>query len=195
MRVDLYSLIHKAQRKHLFELSIKIGQTDLRDGSQVSDLKEELRDAVKWLREHAEHEETFVHPLFHKIGGQGDFIEQEHHDLEHLLENLEKSLASESQGDLYTRFNQFLAAYLAHIDSEEMAQKDILWKHYDDGALMEVMKKFKENRTPSQSMEDLEFMLPCLSPEETERILGTMKGNVPDHVYEAACLIVPKPYR
>lgn len=192
MRVDLYSLIHKAQRKHLFDLSFKIGRTDFRDASQISVLKEEIKAIIIHLYKHAKVEETFIHPLFKKIGGQGDVIEEEHRDLETLLGDLEKSLLAENQENLYTRFNQFLIAYLSHIDAEETAQKDILWKHYDDSTLMDVLKRFQESRTPDQSMDDLKFILPCLNPQETEKILKSMKGSVPDKVYESVEVMAQK---
>ncbi len=192
MRVDLYTFIHKAQRKHLFDLSVKIGRSDFRDASQVSLLKKELRGMVARLKEHASHEETFIHPFFHKIGQQGELIEREHHDLEILLEELEKNIDTLDQGQLYTQFNRFLAAYLTHMDDEEKAQRDILWKHFDDEALMEVMKKFRAQQTPTQFMEDLEFLFPTLTAEEVERILGGMKGVVPEATYQAVSLMAKK---
>jgi hypothetical protein len=184
MRFDLYSIMHKAQRKNLFDLSFKIGRADFSDASQVTALKDEVKAVIVRLQEHAHHEETFIHPLFQKIGAQGDSLEKEHRDLEILFEGLEKCLDSENQTDLYVHFNRFLTAYLNHIDAEEIAQKDILWKYYDDEALKEVMKEFKQSRTLNEAMTDLEYMFPCLTPQEIQGILGGMKGVVPDTVYE-----------
>jgi uncharacterized membrane-anchored protein YjiN (DUF445 family) len=189
MRFDLYSLIHKAQRKHLFDLSVNIGRANLKDPAQLSPLKEELEIMVERLRKHAEVEDTYIHPLFHKIGNQGEMIEKEHHDLERLLDNLEKSLSLENQESLYTRFNQFLIAYLSHIDAEETAQKDILWKHYDDKTLQEVIQRFTASLTPEQSLDSFKFIFPCISLQERDSILNSLKENAPKHVYEAVCLI------
>ena len=41
-------------------------------------------------------------------------------------------------------------------------------------------------------MEDLEFLFPGLNAEEIERILGGMKGVVPDATYEAVSLMAKK---
>ncbi len=192
MRVDLYTFIHKAQRKYLFDLSVKIGRSDFRDASQVSLLKKELKVMIARLKEHASNEETFIHPFFHKIGQQGNSIEREHHDLEILLEDFEKNIDTLDQSKLYTQFNRFLAVYLTHIDDEEKAQEDILWKHFDDEALLDVMKQFRARQTPTQAMEDLEFIFPGLNAEEIERILSGMKGVVPDATYQAISLMAKK---
>jgi hypothetical protein len=192
MRFDLYSVVHKAQRKNLYELSVKIGRADFQDATQVTAIKGEIKTLLTRLRKHAHHEETFVHPLFHQIGTHGNTIEAEHRDLELIFEALEKCLDTENQSELYTRFNRFLTAYLTHIDAEETAQKDILWKHYDDAALLEVMKKFNANRTLDESLEDLEYMFPSLSPQEIQGILGSMKGSVPNTVYETVSAMAQK---
>lgn len=78
------------------------------------------------------------------------------------------------------------------MDDEEKAQRDILWKHFEDEALLEIMKQFRARQTPAQMMDDLEFMFPALSPEEIERILDGMKDVVPDAIYETVSVMAKR---
>ena len=183
MRLDIYSPMHKAQRKNLFELSIKIGRADFSEAAQVATLKSEVQAIIASLRKHAQHEETFIHPLFKQLGTEGEHLEEEHHDLEITFANLEKCLAAEKQNDLYTQFNRMVVAYLKHIDAEETAQQDILWKHYDDAALMEAMKKFHASRKQEETMQAYEYMFPSLNPQEIQGMLCGAKAVFPADVY------------
>ena len=62
MRVDLYSAIHKAQRKYLFEISIAIGSADPSDPVQVAGIQQKIKDAILNLKDHADNEKTYIHP-------------------------------------------------------------------------------------------------------------------------------------
>ncbi len=49
-RVDLYSLIHKAQRVRLFALSTKIAKADLENSAELAVIKQELEAIIKHLK-------------------------------------------------------------------------------------------------------------------------------------------------
>lgn len=196
MKVDVYTKIHKAQRKHLFALSVKIGRTDFMDAEQVSHLKEEIQKTINNLRKHSQHEEHFIHPLYAELGNQAKLFEHEHHDLENSLEMLEKMIADHNYDGqkIYAEYNRFVAFYLRHIDDEESAQREILWKNYDNDRLMEIIKSFQQSRTPQEGMQDLEFLLPCLNIHETLEILTGMKKGAPETAFQAALQIVEKSF-
>lgn len=172
MRFNVYATIHKAQRYHLFHLSIKIGQADLLDHQQFQHIKEELQEMIQHLKEHAINEETFIHPLYYQMKEDLTFLEHQHEEIEAILEKLQHYLESNTNpSELYTLVNQLIAHYLLHIDEEEKVQQTHLWPAYTDAELKAVIDKFKQSRTVDQNEKDLAFILPCLN--QTEKGLFT----------------------
>lgn len=174
-KVDLYTLIHKAQRAHLFSLSSRIGRADLSDEKEFNSIEQESRDMIAHLREHSVSETTFIHPLFYEIGDQISVIEHEHDDLEKELNKLEHILDEKNWKDLYPELNRFIAAYLTHQEEEERMQIDILWKYFDDSRLADVMTAYKKSRTPEQHAANLKFLAFGISLPELARMLQGAK--------------------
>jgi hypothetical protein len=194
MRYSIYNAIHKAQRQRLFELSIKIGRANFNDPAQAAEVKDDLKKMIAHLRKHSHTEETFIHPLFAKIDHTEHKLETEHHALEKLLNNLEENAPGNDGDKLYTEFNRLLAAYLQHIDAEEIAQSEILWKHFSDEELMEVSKRFQQSLSPQEVMENMKFMLPCLSAPEITNFLSNMKNKMPSPAFQLLCEIAEKAF-
>jgi len=182
-RVDLYSLIHKAQRVRLFALSTKVAKADLQNSAELEVIKLELETIIKHLKAHAHHEATFVHPLLEEVSNLADLLSDEHEELEEGLELLEEVIEQKNWEVLYTELNRFIALYLIHQDQEEAAQIDVLWKNFDDAKLNSVMTAFKASRSAEESREDLEFMIPCLNISELAQIF---KGPVFENICNVA---------
>ena len=166
MRIDLYSAIHKAQRFHLFELANAIGGADLANERIAGTIAERVRHMVEHLRDHAHNEEKYIHPLFDAAGAGAGPLRHEHDQLEAELAEIERVLREGPPRDLYAAYTRFVANYLLHLSEEEDAQKEILWRHYDDQTLREVLDRFKSERPREKAAADLEFMLPALSTPE-----------------------------
>lgn len=188
-RVDFYTLIHKAQRAHLFALSTKIGRADLSDEEELKSIEQELREIIAHLNEHSHNETTFIHPLYNEIGNQVAGIDDEHDDLEVELHKLEAILSVKGWGGLYSAFNRFIALYLMHQDEEETMQEEILWKYFDDGRLDAALTAFKMSRPLAQTMEGLKFMVPHLSNSELAGILQSIKDSAPTPAFLAVSQI------
>lgn len=171
MRVDLYGLIHKAQRFHLSDFLIRLGKTNASDERSMELLGAELRGLIEHLRDHANNEEQYIHPLFEKIGGAAT-LERQHLDLEEGLTGLEQILSALDWEGLYGRVARFVGNYFLHLDEEETAQRTTLWPNYGDKELAAVFERFKAERAPERAKADLEFMVPALSPAESRRLLG-----------------------
>ena len=174
MRIDLYTGIHKAQRYHMFRLANEIGRADISDERAVADVLARVRRMVDHLRDHAQNEETYIHPLFDALGSDADHLRHEHHDLERDLEGLERVLGERSLQDLYAAYTRVLGRYLLHLSEEEDAQKQILWKHYDDEALRAVLDRFKAERARDKATADLEFMLSAMSMPELVKLFRSL---------------------
>jgi hypothetical protein len=188
-KTDFYTLIHKAQRAHLFALCSRIGRTDFSDPSEIKLIKQELEHNIAHLRDHSNNEDTFIHPLFKEVGNQSLIIDHEHDELEEGLLKLERIVEEKKWEELYSEFNRFIASYLMHQDEEERAQEEILWKHFDEARLSSVMNAFKASRSPSIGMQDLKFMIPCLSIPELTQMFNGMKLSAPQPAFQAACQI------
>lgn len=174
MRVDLYGLIHKAQRFHLSDFLIRVGKADPADQRSMELLATELRDLIAHLRDHAINEEVYIHPLLEQIGGAAA-LEREHLDLDERLTGLESVLSSRDWQGLYPRVARFFGEYLLHLDDEESAQRTSLWPNYGDEELAAVFQRFKAERAPESAKADLEFMLPALSTAERTRLVAPVK--------------------
>lgn len=187
MRVDLYTAVHKAQRFHLFRLSSEIGTTDFTDADAAAHISDRVHDIGAHLRDHARNEETYIHPLYREIGRVVEDIEREHHELESALGELERIVDEKRWDELYPRYTRFLGNYLLHLDEEEALQKNVLWQHCDDQALLAVFQRFKAERSATDSAADLELMLPALSTIELTRMFAGMKASAPAQAFQAAC--------
>lgn len=188
-KVDLYTFIHKAQRVHLFNLTIKIGRADFSDEAETNSIEQELRDMIARLKAHSIHEDTLIHPLFRELGDQAATIDEEHDELGQELLKLEHILDHKRWDALYPQLNRFISIYLAHQDEEEILQTEVLWKHFDNARLGTVMTAFQANRTPAQKMDDLKFIIPALNIAELTKMFLGMKASSPAPAFEAACQI------
>ena len=123
-KIDLYTVIHKAQRTHLFDLCAKIGRTDFSDAQATSTIEQEMREIIEHLRQHGVNEDTFIHPLFRELGDHASAIDDEHDDLDKELHKLECILDKKNWSGLYPEFARFIGVYLLHQDEEERAAQD-----------------------------------------------------------------------
>lgn len=187
MRVDLYTTIHKAQRFHMFELANAIGGTDLEAGDNAKALSARVRDIIEHLRDHAQNEETYIHPLFDAVGNGATPLRHEHDDLEADLERLERVLGDGRRHDLYPAYTRFVGKYLLHLSEEEDAQRQVLWPRYDDETLESVLDRFTAERPRDKAAADFVFMLPALSVPELAGLLRGMKHAVAADAFGHAC--------
>lgn len=170
MRFDLYSLIHKGQRKYLFDLSCDIGRTNASDKKQCQNISKRIHEMASLIEEHRQNEETFIHPLFAEVGMLDTVLDADHDKLKEKLEHLKELSTKNNINMLYKEFNKFLAEYLLHTAEEERQQELVLWKHFDDERLMSVMRSFAASKTSEEMMAGFELMAPALNIEELMRI-------------------------
>jgi hypothetical protein len=189
MRVDLYTLIHKAQRFHMFRLSDDIGRADLADEGATTRICNELHSIIARLRDHAQNEEAYIHPLYDKSGAGANALDAGHQALESGLEKLERLINERVWEEIYPAYTRFLGMYLIHLDEEEQAQRDVLWQHYTDQELAAVFNRFKAERPPALAKSDLEFMLPALSVTEITRMFQGIKASAPAPAFQGACAL------
>lgn len=192
MRVDLYTFVHKAQRLHMFRLSEAIGSADLSQVDEVDDIEKQLVELIDHLKDHAQNEKNYIHPLYQKVGAVGDHFDGEHESLDIEIHKIEKIMQEKRWNELYTVYARFLGIYLLHIDEEEASQREILWKHYDDKVLSETFMRFKSERPQHLAKKDFEFMLPALSVPELTKMFRGIKASAPAAAFQGSCEIAAK---
>ena len=62
MRTDLFTPIHKALRRNLFETAIALGRTDFTSPQETAAAEKLVAECLGFLREHADHEDRHVLP-------------------------------------------------------------------------------------------------------------------------------------
>lgn len=187
MRVDLYTFVHKAQRFHMCRLSEEMGTTDFSRATDADGMGKQVLEMMEHLKDHARNECKYIHPLFQKVGSVGAHFDKEHEHLEREIKKIESIVAEKRWENLYAVYARFLGVYLLHLDEEEAAQRDVLWKHIEDAELAETFNRFKAERPPELAKADFEFMLPALSIPELTQMFRGMKASVPAAVFNWAC--------
>lgn len=180
MRTDLYGMVHKAQRYHLFTFAQDLSRADLTNDGVRTDLARRVHGIVEMLRDHAANEERYIHPLFERLGAGADAIDTEHHALEARLAELVAIVDGGRWDELYRVTMRFIGEYLLHIDAEERAQAEVLWPNYSDAELTAVFVRFKAERDPAADRADLALFLPALSVPELTGLLGRIRGSAPE---------------
>lgn len=187
MRVDLYTFVHKAQRFHLFRLSEVMGMTDFSNSLEAEEIANKTLHLMEHIKDHAQNEKNYIHPLFQAIGAVGNHFDNEHTELDKYIEKIEAIVAEKRWSELYSTYTKFIGTYLLHLDEEEAAQRDVLWQSYEDKDLAAVFNRFKVERPPHLSKADLEFMLPALSIPELTQMFRGIKASAPDNAFQGAC--------
>lgn len=163
------------QRERLFTLAVEIGAADTAEPDGAGHLAERCLAMTQELREHAEHEDHYIHPLLRERAPEAaDALDAEHVRLDAALAALDdrarrlQTTPAESLPDaqhgLYLTVNELISAYLAHLHAEETVAMPALWDRCSDAELGEVFAAFKASRTPEENLTDLRGMLPSLPP-------------------------------
>jgi hemerythrin-like domain-containing protein len=199
MRIDLYTHVHKKQRKGLFALSSKVGEANFTDSATVTDIYNDLILMTNELREHAFHEETFIHPLLErKIPRSERALHHEHVMLKKYLADLETNYRhlqmltphykkSQEQGlEFYRLLNRFIATYLTHIDAEEYVIQN-LWEIAVDAELTGIMIAFQTYDGTEKGQKWLATHLPMMNSDEQQLMFKTAQMLAPENIFITMC--------
>ena len=196
---SLYTNIHKAIRKEIFETCILAGNTDLSETKPLQSFLDKFNNLLSLLRKHSFHEDTFIHPLLeHKKLPEFALLEAEHSELEmqsqHLEQMLSQALTSENktsflfQGNqFYLALNQFASDYLKHLFLEETKIMAVLHENYAMPALTEVIEQFKKAQPLEEAMQSLRMMFTAIHPAETLVILSSIQKGAPYELFQKIC--------
>jgi hypothetical protein len=193
VRTDFYTVVHKALRKRLFEAVILAGTSDYADPVERASLARTVGEVVTMLREHADHEDEFIHPVLAEVLPEAaKTLHAEHEELDRALDEVERAFdvaAAERSGAsahlAYRTLARFAAHFLAHVEDEETGQPR-LWEMADETRLAAAMMAFKRSRTLDQTLAGWANMLPAMNAAERTRMFRALKVGAPEAVFGAA---------
>ena len=194
-RYVIYRNIHKAIRHIMYSTSLALGSADFRDQQSMRESLDQLRETIFLLTEHAEHEETFVHPpLEIRVPGITKSFEQNHEDDERLFEQLrdlggqiEAARDSDQKVDLgnqiYSVFNTYIGDYLGHLDREEAELEQALWDHFTDQELADIDHELMGSIPPERMAVWVGVICKSWNASELTDILAAMKQVTPPEAF------------
>ncbi len=194
-RYVIYGNIHKAVRHIMYTTALALGSADFRDQKSMRESLDQLRETIITLQEHAEHEETFVHPpLESRVPGITKSFEENHEDDERLFDRM-RELGSqiEAAGDndqrvdlgnqLYGIFNTYIGDYLGHLDREEAELEQALWDHFTDQELADIDHKLMGSIPPERMAVWVPVICNSWNASELTTILAGMKQGAPPDAF------------
>ncbi|MEU9131468.1 hemerythrin domain-containing protein [Kitasatospora sp. NPDC048540] len=188
--IDLYRNVHLGQRRRLLGLAVELGRADAARPGRVAALAGECLAMTRELREHADHEDAFIHPLLRERAPEAaDALEAEHLRLDASLAALDRRARSlpqagdpalpEAQHALYLALNELISAYLAHLHAEETVAMPALRDRCEESELAGVLRDFHASRAPEAAVADLRQMLPALPPAVRADIVRGLPAEGP----------------
>ena len=194
-RYVIYGNIHKAVRHTLYSTALALGSADFRDQKSMRESLEQLQGTITMLQEHAEHEETFIHPaLESRVHGITKPFEENHQDDERLFDRM-RELGSqiEAVGDndekvalgtqLYGMFNTYIGDYLGHLDREDEELEQALWDHFTDQELADIDHKLMGSMPPERMPVWMPVICNSWNASELTAILVGAKQSAPPEAF------------
>ena len=194
-RYVIYQNIHKAIRYMIYSTALALGSADFRDQKSRQDSLEQLRGTITLLEEHAEHEETFVHPsLESRVPGITKSFKENHQDDERLFNRM-RELGSQIEAaadneqkvalgnELYGIFNTYIGDYLSHLDREEGELEQALWDNFRDEELAEIDHRLMGSVPPERMGLWVDIIGNSWNASDLTTILAGMKQSAPPEAF------------
>lgn len=198
-RTDFYTVVHKGLRKRLFETVVLAGTTNYANPDDRAKLAATVAEVMTILREHAHHEDEFLHPIIAEVlPGVARTLALEHEEHNRALDEVDRAFKvafAERTGAAthlaYRVLAQFTAHFLSHIEEEEAGQRHV-WELAGEARLAAGMVAFKRSRTLDQTLAGWAGMLPAMNPAERAAMFRGLRAGAPEPVVTAALRLAEK---
>ena len=205
---DLYRDVHKAIRVALFDVVAEAGRLDPADRTRRMAHAARVRDLVRFLVFHAEHEDSELDgPIRQVLPQEADAIAAEHVALEATMAELVElaDLVFDTTRDddraavhhLYLDLASFTSRYLAHQEVEERVVMPALWNALGIEALLGIHGRILARISPDDMGWSLAKMLPAMNIDDRSEMLGAMRATAPAAAFAGVCAlaaqVVPAP--
>lgn len=195
-RFNIYRYAHKCLRMLLAGLIERAGRTDFRSRDELERLRAETDLALRLIRGHAQHENTFLGPLLQlycphlagKIAEDHAQLEQQLSDLSELLASTDpfRSDASLRGHDFNLRLARVMGELLIHMSEEEQLVLPALWQKVSDKTLQTVSESLLAHMAQDDQAVWLRSMLRALNRRERVSLLSRMRATMPAAAFRAA---------
>lgn len=189
-RVDLYCFVHKGLRAFMCDALTRVGRTDGNDHVELSETLNLVSDLLDMCESHLQHENNFIHPALEaRQPGSSLVTAQNHDDHEESLHVLRRSIEAirvaqdDKRGraltDLYRLLARFVAENFEHMHEEETANNAVLWTHYSDSEINDILRSIMAAVSPQAYSKLLRWMVPHMSANERAAMFIGMKLSRP----------------
>lgn len=204
--VDLYRDIHKGIRGELFAAVTQAGRLDPGDGQGRVALAAQVRDLVRVLVSHAEHEDGAIQPVLEQeLPDLAAEVAADHERLEGQMDQLVAlgDAAVEAPADdqrrsvaaLHLELASFTSQYLTHQDVEERIVMPAIEAVIGVGACLALHQQIVGAIPPEEMAQSLAFMIPAMNLEDRTEMLGGMQAGAPPEVFREVwglvCSVLP----
>lgn len=180
MRLDLYTVIHKALRALLCDTLVAMGRMDASDDAEVAAALAALRRVIALGRHHLHQENQYIHPALEaRRRGAACASAKEHTEHETAFERLEALALHVERGrgavreaaalELYRELALHAAKDFAHMHAEETENNAVLWAHYSDAELAGIHRTILASVGPQLMNENLRALGSATPYELTRR--------------------------
>lgn len=194
-RHDMYTAIHKALRRRIFETTALVEGCDFADAAERTDVLGHVRTTLECLEEHAGHEDDFVLPRLQAANpAVAERLTEAHERVHHAgaavaalldaLEGADADVALSRGPELCHALNLLASQHLEHMNDEETLANAVLWQAHTDEELRELHDALLASIPGPRMAEWMAMMLPALNVHERIGVMGGIKANAPAAVFE-----------
>lgn len=196
-RFEIYINVHKGLRYLFGQILYQAGRIDYSSDTDLDNLAVQLDELTTYLEDHADNEKGCVlKPLEQRAPDvvKRDLemhvqIEEEKKKFVALFSEVRKQTNKEeclNAGLVFYRgLAEFVSIYLPHMLEEEKDTMGALWKHFNDGELVEMFQSILKNTRPETLMMMLKYMLPALNRYERAGLFAGMRASAPEPAFQA----------
>jgi hemerythrin-like domain-containing protein len=200
LKIDPYTVAHKAQRSVLFKIAVDTGKVDYTNAANLANIKTLLANINKGIRAHAAWEEKVLHPLLaRKVPRATERIEDEHnkihHDLDILMKYLDDTIALPSTyeklgkvvQEFYLAFNKFINMYNDHIGYEEEEILPALWNLTTTQEFITAFSSAQQaaaQASPEELRAGIEMTVNAISLDDLTQMLSMVKSTAPPQILQ-----------
>lgn len=195
-KTDLFTFIHKSLRNIIYDSSSNLQVTDFSNSDETQSMMKRLVNHLELLHEHAENEDNIIFPeiaeseplMIKELNEEHKELEQKLNNILSQIEQIRNSASDEERFEqgkiLNDLFNDFSAAYLAHMNHEEQTVLHASQKYLTDAELIAIRIRIQTRISPEQYKIWLHWMLKSLNNNELKNLILGMQAGAPKQVLD-----------
>lgn len=200
-RYDIYRNIHMALRAFMAETLLAVGRMDPEEASERTAVLAQVRELLGFCRMHLGKEDKFVHAAMEaRAPGSYKATDDDHAHHMQDFDRLEAAVAAVESAvpgarqvpafALYRRLALFVGDNFVHMDMEETANNEVLWRTHTDAEIIAIEQAIVASLTDEQKPRSLRWMLPALPPALRQEMLTALRHSLPPPATESILALI-----